>query len=296
MNFLKLNQIENKPWIDYSSLSMYMTCPRKYWWRSIQHITTATDHPALTNGKAYHAAIADYHRARLAGASFNDAVEKGIATAIPIMQEIKVEGTKRNATVAEACLRNYFTRWNDDVSTILHVEVGGAVDLGDFLYVGLIDAIKDTPYGIGINETKTTTVVGDRWQLRGKPNMQIEGYMFMASVLLGKDVLSGTLDVIPIHEDSKKRKDPFRIPTTRTHEELAEWHRNVAHWFAKIEQDKHDDFFSMDTNQCVPLIGSDCPYHIVCKLYENPHGRSDITVPGEYIIKPWLPLGNLISA
>ncbi len=293
MRFIKIDQKLDKEWIDYTSLSTFITCPRKYWLRCLQDITSAVPHPALINGKAYHEGIAAYHKAIMGGATFEEAVDAGLKVAAVRMAEIKVEDAKRNTAVATSTLHNYFERWRNDVSKMLYVEVGGAVDVGDFLYVGLIDAIAETAYGVGIRETKTTTIVGDRWQLRAKPNLQVDGYMFMASVLLGGDVYAGCLDVIPIHEDAKKRKDPFRIMTTRSEAELATWHRNLMKWWKMIKVCKEDGFFPMATDACVPMIGSDCPFHIICKLYPDPHNVDvgEMKLPDGFVKKAWMPVG-----
>jgi len=157
----------------------------------------------------------------------------------------------------------------------------------------LIDAIVNSAFGYGIRETKTTTVVGERWQLRGKPNMQLEGYMFMASVLTGIKVLTGWLDVIPVHADSSKRKPPFRIMTQRSEGELANWHKEVSHWYRKIKMDKELNFFPKDTDQCTPLRSSDCPYTTLCRLYPDPFDIETLELPAEFSIRPWLPLESL---
>jgi len=295
MQLIKLEDAITRNWVDFSSLSAYITCPRRYWWQCIQSVSPLDVHPALTNGRGYHASIASYHIAKLAGATHEEAVEAGIKSLVPIMEEIKVEDPDRNTPVAISTMKNYFERHKNDTGKPLYVETGGAVDLGDIVYVGLIDLIIELQsFGITVRETKSTTVVGERWQLRGNPNMQIDGYLFMASVLLDINIFSAQLDVIPVHHDASKRKLPFRIFTTRSEKDLAAWHKDVVHWARQIAMCKERNYFPRWTDACIPLRGSDCPYTLLCRKYPDPHTQEvALELPREYTIRPWLPLESM---
>jgi hypothetical protein len=290
---ITLPKYKGNEWIDFSSLSNFMTCPRKYFWRSILNIDDAGQNIALMNGSAYHEALSIYHNAIITGFGHEKAFAMAIYTLQTEMSKIIEPDKKRNATVATDTLSFYLEKYRDSPYKLIHAELTGAIDMGEFLYVGKLDGNIETPYGEGILETKTTSVVGDRWQSRGKPNKQIEGYMFLASVIFDRLIRVGVLDVIPIHEDPKKRKDPFRITTMRTEEELNAWSRDTLEWWHKIQDCTNRNYFPMHTERCIPLVGFSCPYTILCNKYADPFvydESTELEFPDQFIVREWNPL------
>jgi hypothetical protein len=279
--------LQHRDWIDFTSLSTFQYCPRRYWWAYRQGVQVREEHPALINGQAYHKAIATYHQSRGAGIPHQQSMLAAFEACQKIMKRITVEDKTRNMTVALETLHDYFTRWEAEMYSTQEVEVTGAIDLGDLLYVVRIDRIFSSPLGEGIMETKTTSIVGDRWQQRGKPNDQITGYLFAASVLGSKRTV-GVLDVIPIHDQSSKRKPPFRVITYRSEEELAIWHRNVVEWWKLIKGCEATNWFPMHTGNCIPLIGASCPYHPLCS--SHPDQPDTYELPEEFAVRHWNPL------
>lgn len=284
----------SKDWLDYSSLVKFQRCPRAYFWAHIMNIKPSTQPVALINGKAYHEGIAIYHECRKIGMSHLEAIEKGIEAALVIIREITIEDAKRNSSVCESTLRGYFAQWENEFFITKTIETGGAIDLDDFVFIFRIDRIVDMNSslfkGLGVIETKTTTIMGSKWQKRGKPNLQIEGYMFGASVLLGEDILNGVLDVIHIHDNPSRRETPFRIITSRSHAELEAWHHNIVKWWGRIKVCKKENFFPMTTENCYPLLGMECEYTSLCAKYPNPHiFVNEIEIPDEYMIDEWKP-------
>jgi hypothetical protein len=284
---IPLNKVD-KDWLDYTSLTYFMRCPRMYWWRCRQNIVKSAEAVALLNGAAYHDCIAAFHQERLRGVSFEHAVAGAMEVLIDGMKKITIEDPKRNVSVAMDTLGYYFMKWSGDVMTTKAVEVGGAIDLGDFLFIFRIDGLGEGPFGLTVIERKTTTIVGSRWQQRGKPNLQMEGYMFGASVLTGDDYLSGCLDIIPIHENARRREEPFRIFTMRTKDELANWHQNIAEWWKSIKTCITDDYFPMNTESCVPLLGMSCDYTQLCSMYPSMNHES-LEIPAEFKQEEWKP-------
>jgi PD-(D/E)XK nuclease superfamily len=288
------NLDKSKPWLDFSSLSIFMKCPRAYQWRMIKEITTSGCKAALINGEAYHEAIATYHRSKLAGASHDEAKELGLRAMVPIMKLIKVEDDKRNLTVAFSTVDNYFEFWKDEACTVEQVEVSFAVDMMDFLYVGRIDSIKRSPvFGQLVNETKTTSIVGKKWSERTNPNMQIDGYIAAIYITTGNRPDGGILDVIPV--DAKLKEKPFRFITTRTEEDIDTWARDIQSWYKSIELCHDMNYFPRHgdpLNSCVPVLGYSCDYVTLCRMYPRiPEG--EIEIPSEYMIESWAPFQEL---
>ena len=275
-----------KDWIDYSSLNLFMKCPRSYYWRCEQNITSSTDSSALINGKVYHDTISTFHNHLLSGVDFN--IAKSVALESVLNSELGTikDNSKHNTTVAISTLNNYFDTWKNEEYTTVHVEIGVAADLGDFIYLGKIDRVVNSPFGLMIMETKTTSVVGNRWLMRGKPNLQIDGYIGAYYINTGEMPAGGILDIIPINE--KSLKQPFRVLTMRTRKDIENWLHNIKHWFRIIMECKSNNHFPMNPENCIPIIGANCIYYTLCNLY--PHiDTSTYDIPDEYKVEKWMP-------
>lgn len=279
----------NKEWLDFSSLTLLMKCPRKYYWRHELNLATAELRPALINGKAYHDGIAAFHTHLLSNNDFQMACMTGIECALRVMQGITVEDPKRNSSVCAETLAGYFTKWQDSDYKTLEVEIGFAADLIDFVFVGKIDRYVDSSFGKMVMETKTTSIVGEKWGKRGKPNLQIDGYTAGIYILTGEMPYGGVLDIIPIHEDSRKRKEPFRIITSRSLGDVEAWNDNIHEWWNTLSRYRESGTWPQNTQECVPILGYECEFQSLCTLYPRLVSEQDIKVPDAYIIEKWEP-------
>lgn len=275
------------PWLDYSTLSMLQRCPMSYFWRMIQHVTPAEDGAALINGTAYHEAKAVYLQSIMDGIEHDEAKKRALLAAIPIMQKITVDDPKRNLTVAANTLNYYFDFWKDSHYKPLEVEIGFAVDLMNFFYIGRSDSFESCPFGDVVVETKTTTIVGNRWDFRGEPNLQIDGYVAARYITTGKMPWGGVLDVIPIHH--QKLIPPFRIMAPRNEMNVERWMEEVQEWFITLQRYKESRIFPKNTEMCIPLVGYSCNYRLLCKMFPQPYHMKEIPLPGEFKVEKWAP-------
>lgn len=296
-NIANLKDVKGRPWMDFTSLNKLMTCPRQYWLSAIQKINTVGVKPALINGTAYHECKAAYLKSRLKGADHELAKLVGMEVLVPIMEQITEPDPARNLTNAQITMDNYFDYYQDEVYEPIEgcVEVHFAIDMVDFLYVGNIDAIKNWPgFGLLVEETKSTSIIGTRWELRGKPNLQIDGYFAAAYIITGQLPYAAQLDVIPVHKDPLLKKNfPFRILTIRNEKDVDAWAHNVRHWWHTKMEYEAKGFFPQNTERCVPLVGFGCEYTTLCEMYPNPHDLDSLELPGHYEISEWAPYEEL---
>ena len=274
----------DKPWLDYSSLVMLMSCPRKYYWKVVKEISSSEEPAALINGEAYHEAKATYLKLKKAGiGSHSEWKDKALESMIPIMAQITSEDPKRNLTVAFSTMNNYFDFWRDEPYEVIEVEVKFAVDMISFVFVGRIDSIKRHPsFGKLVEETKTTTVVGKRWENRVKPNLQLDGYYSAMYILTGEVYGGGILDIIPV--DEKLKQPPLRFITPRTLEDVKDWTSNIQEWWITLSRYKESGIFPQNTETCYPILGYNCEYTTLCGMYPHPYSMDEIEIPGEYHI------------
>jgi len=320
---LKESLIKNRSWLDYSSLENFMSCPRWYYWRSVRGLSTGSS-AALIAGKAIHEAIATYHTTLRDGGNHDEALAKALDVLPPIMAEVKDDDPKRNLSVVRERLETYFNHWRNSTDQTLEVEIGFAVDLTTGwvclkcnhatdtastggkcpncdedlvenapVFVGKIDRVVRTEFGVLINETKSTTIVGNRWHLRVKPNLQTDGYCRAWQIMTGERPAGARLDVIPLHEKPTSKHEPFRYIGIKTEDDLDAWEHDIRLWYKFILTCMASGEWPRNTNRCYPLTGYSCPYPTLCEMYpKTPHG--EITIPEQYTYDPWVPWDGLV--
>jgi len=273
-------------WLDYSTLTLFMKCPRAYYWRMHKHLQVPGI--ALHFGKAVHAALAVWNK--------ENSEEKALCIFKEEMKSLIDEDPKRNLTTGIEALKAYFERWKDEAYKTIDVEVGFALDVKaskeDFTFIGKIDRIIESPFlGLGIMEHKTTTIAGEGWLERVDPNLQMEGYITALETIYGERPFGGVLDVIHIHENPKSRKPAIRVLKTKW--DSFDWSMNVSSWYDKIYECNKENFHPKNTEACKPIIGYSCAYQELCSLYPNPYILNEIQIPGKYVIEAWHPFEHI---
>jgi hypothetical protein len=281
----------DKPWLDFSTLNLLMRCPCSYFWRVEQEIDISAPSPAILNGAAYHDCKAAYYNARKSGKLHDVAIVEAIKVLKESMKELKSDDSKYSLTNAAETMINYFDLWLTNEHSTIDVEVGFAIDIVDFAFIGKIDRTVDSFMGRGIEETKSTSIVGDRWQLRGKPNLQIDGYYAGYYISTGVLPKYAVLDIIPVvlEKDRNKRGRPFKLLTTRSESDLDMWLSNIREWWNTLCRYKDSGIYPKNTEMCVPLVGYSCNYHQLCDLFPNPYKMKDIEIPDKYKRELWQP-------
>ena len=294
---------EKKLWLDNSSMSLLKLCPRKFFLRVEQQITAAETPAALSTGSACHLSKATYLKAKMKGVPHIDCKAVALMAVSKAMLAIPNPDDLRNEAVIHKVMSNYFDRWKDEPYTTTHVEIGFAVDLDDFIFVGVIDAAKQlAAYGRMIEETKTTTVVGERWHLRTKPNAQIDGYVAGWYINTGEMPYGAILDIIPIYDETRTREKgpaaqkkkaeknkPFRFITVRSKEDVDNWIVNIKEWYSHLMRFKETRVWPMNTDACAPLVGFTCEYLPICTEYPTVQNLDSMELSSIYKRELWEP-------
>lgn len=328
------SDINTKDWIDFSSLSLFWSCPQMYDLR-VNRMISSGPKASIINGSAYHECIHTYHQARLGGKSHDDAKVIGLASMVPIFDALTEFDPARNVNVAIETMDAYLERWKDEPYELIDSELGfsvlmegiiscrscfhsshereaftnrmhdgglmcpscGSFDISDgFVYVGKIDAVKKSrDFGILVNETKSTSIVGNRWQDRLKPNSQIDGYVAAYYLNTGVMPFGAILDVIPVKAEKSKRVDPFRMITNRTVADIEAWYKNVNYWWESILLCRRNSFWPRNTNACQPLVGFNCEYTSICNANPLISAEREIEISSSFTIEEWAPYPELLK-
>lgn len=285
-----------REWLDYSTISTFLRCPRRFMWQYIFHLRPSEANEAMTFGSAVHAAIATYRRYILRqdfdGIKRGDAIQEAFKVGSDILKDGGVSGNDPRYTLTSLAevVSEYLERWSEDYYIPLEIEVPFVVDFGDFVYCGSIDEIAEgTGFirGLMVKEIKTTGIVNDKWQERVKPNLQIDGYVAAVYAMTGT-IPNAFVDVI---YTAKKRKPSQRYTTTRTIDDILSWEENIFNIHEDIKRCYERWFFPKNTEMCVPLIGYSCSYRDLCMRHPSVKStKLEDYDPSGYIIEEWHPL------
>ena len=253
--------------LDTSMMNDFRKCPRYFELRHVEHLSLKTN-PAKAKpefGSALHDALESWYTHhdpskmdRAFGrrwGPFEGDDETGIRT---IMKGLAI--TKK--------YRDYFVNEPFD---IIDLEIGGAVDMGTFVFLFRCDGLiqyKDRG-DMMIFEHKTSAHKGF---LIPKPNHQIDGYIYGVKELTGQNVTGAILNQIYFRKGRKTEniEDTIsfnREETTRNDGEIERW-RKEALWLAEqVQECCRREFFPRTTSACTQY--GRCPYIELCQAGEG---------------------------
>lgn len=252
----------------------YKMCPRYFKYRHIEYLTSKDDASNFKAafGTAIHSALETWYKGIQAGISSDDKElkDKAIASFKESWNPYEGADEKFLRTMArgEAICRLYFEKFKDDPKQfkILHTEIGGSFELGEYIVLMKSDMVIENSQGIGIFETKTSAY---RNYLIVKPNTQIDTYMSGHRILKGLPVSFAILNQIYYRKGKAKETilettEFVREQTNRSDKELDEWKRDTLHLANTINKSCSEDRFPMNTKACTNYGG--CMFLNICKI------------------------------
>ena len=284
--------IESKTF-DNFGLDCFRNCPTLYDWRIKRGIIKpGARKTAADLGTGIHLALEHYYKEGM--------TDKSIAEAINLFAEYyaskqDISDEKRTLGRGLELLTKYFTKYRYEPFNVVATEVGGAAELGEYLYTYRMDLIVEwiTPKGTYLWDNKTTSSLG-----RGivKPNNQFTGYM-AAGIELYENLLGFMVNYIGVYKSDKQKdkstgkmveRDPFvRVPTSRTRREIEDWKVETINLIHQIEECQGRDIWPKFTNHCT-AYASKCAYLDLCQSQDK-----DIVIPlleaGVYEKSLWTP-------
>ncbi len=305
----KTQEVREDRLYDNTRISTYRACPRQFYFRHMMDFTRIGTAKPLVFGGCWHDAM-DVVWTLMCEDSKRDSIEVVEEAMRAFMVRWREEGfpdiddfdeetlaayNPRTPMVAMEMLFNYVEDRRSHFSEIelIAVEKPFAVPLDpnddSLFYVGRLDKVyrwkRDDRIYIG--EHKTTTSYKKDGPFRYdfmdsfSPNSQIDGYLFAAHMLYGKELKAVWIDAALVH---KTVHDGFRfIPVERQFAQLEAWLWEAHDWIAKLERDKADAIdgdreanymaaFPKNTSSCNAFTG--CQFAELCKTWSNPYGRT----------------------
>jgi len=170
---------ENEMTLDYTTLSDFLTCRKKYYWRHQRQLAPIEKPAAPTFGHACHTAWAVYYR----GGSVEDALKA-------FEDEYKdfevPEGDKRTMELGLKVLKDYFKRYKHNPFKVIDVEISHKIKISDTLTLAVrMDTTIDWD-GIRVMEHKTTSGLGAKFFDQFKLHHQVDCYILGCEDKYGK--------------------------------------------------------------------------------------------------------------
>lgn len=272
---------------DYTSLNIFLSCRRKYYWRMVRHLEPKTVSPALTFGLALHAALDAY---------YTEGIEKALEIFKATYKDREGEELR---TVANGIklLEAYAVVYKHEPFKVLgKPETGFVFPIGDILWGGRMDLPVEWNGDLYIVEHKTTARLASNFFKQFTPNMQVTSYIAGAQQYLGKKCHGCVINALEPWKQlkrpsakSKKTEDHFaRYVATRSQDDIEDFYATVSGIVSDIIECESglNNFYPNESN-CFSY-NYDCPYKQLCV-----YGDDDRFIKRDYNISKWEPYKQL---
>ena len=257
--------------MDYSTMSDFLKCPLRGYYRHILNITPRRIHPALSFGQAFHDAMAvwykegDQEKAKLSFAkTWSDYLKEADQEKEDLLMGTSPDDSKRNLENGLSILDGYFSTYPVENWEILSNEMPFKVLLGEvegvpYYLTGKMDLYVQWGKFKYVVDHKTTSMLGRNYFDNFNPSLQLDGYVYACREIFGEcdgAIINAALVA--------KTKQTFERDTfSKTSEDLELYKREALHIMWWINQMKSADRYFMNTDACT-LYGA-CPFLELCR-------------------------------
>ena len=234
---------------DPSSISCFLECPRKFYYRYVIGLEKREKPASLVFGEAVHLALAEYYRGR--------SMVEAIRVASPLLNEVEEERRGKEAfkVIMEAYAEQYPRE--KEVFEVEAVEVEGAIEVGEVLLCFRLDMYARFQNGVVVVDHKTTSSMGMHFFRRFRPNFQIDAYAFALKEMVGR------CDGVLINGIYVGKSPKFgRELSSRTPREHAVFKETLGCVVEEMRRCWEARKWRMNTTACNTYAG--CPFRDLC--------------------------------
>lgn len=269
---------------DYTMMSTFQTCQRKYELRINRGLVGKEAMTAPDFGKAIHAGLDSWYK----DADLEKAIEVFKAAFVE-----NPEDDKRTHKMGEWILCNYHEKYKDQPFKVLATEQEFTLPLknGNSL-IGRIDKVIEWDGVVWGMDHKTTSMLGDSYMKMHTPNLQFSGYtwaiqqmgypqcqgILVDAILVAKGLLEGkAARLVPLRRDFA-----YRSPA-----DVAEFLSITQNLHTLINQSECNNSWVPNWDACTDY--GECPYRKVCK---EPVEYREAIIKSDYKVEHWDPRGK----
>lgn len=271
---------------DYTMMSTYMTCHRKYHYRMERGLVGKVSQTAPDFGKAIHKGLDSWYH--------DHDLEK--ATAVfktHFVEQLDVDD-KRTHQVGAWILKNYDEKYRDQPFKVLQTEQEFCLPLGNGNnLIGRIDKIIEWDGVTWVVDHKTTSQLGPQYFRMHTPNLQFDGYTWAAHRLGYTNCQGVLVDAILVAKGlletaARGKLTPLaRDFAYRTNEDIDDF---VAHAWSIQQSIWNDELRGLWVpNYDACTYYGECPYRRICK---EPKDLRERIIGMDYRVSHWDPRGK----
>ena len=264
--------------LDYTTISDFLVCRRKFYWRHVRNLVPKVKSTALMFGGAWHKAMEAYWTE---GDAIKVFTEEYGEVDVPL-------GDKRSLERGLKILADYMKRYPVDSFEILASEGSHGVEFERIIpdpqlpeeisvwYYGKMDKVIRWNGGVYVMEHKTTSQLGYGFFSQFALNHQVDGYIYLCKDKYGE--CNGVLvDAVLI---AKVKMNCMRDVATRTEEDGKEFEVELDCIVQNIRWAIEHESYPMNKSLC--QYYGECAYRDLC-LY---HGDERV-IEGRYRESVW---------
>jgi PD-(D/E)XK nuclease superfamily protein len=298
--------------IDNFALTMFQTCPAKYFLRMREDWTSRRKSAALGFGGALHEGLAEWYRTgdKLKSLQAIDVAwpgnlpiddwrtkEKCLQVMVDYMKTYPQESFKIVGYPDAPMIENTFTlptgmflqckRCQDGDTSLPWEEECNSCGVARELieYGGIFDGLVEFGPNMYVLEHKTTSMLGSPphayYFNQFRPNNQVTGYVWAGGILSGQPVGGAFINAIGINKSSPTKF--ARNITTRTVDDLKKWLINVRATCQQIQDCELRGIWPMYTGSCT-MFGK-CEFHDVHVL--GTEREQQMWLEQQFVKQPW---------
>lgn len=296
---------------DATSLTLFQTCPRKYFYRMVKNLVPKRKSVHLVFGGLYAKALEDFYKYRAQGDDTDTALKKIVREAlinswtherdengnkIPgTGQPYNFDDAKKNRMSLVRSIIWYIDEFGDELRgapTTYHLQDGKpAVELSfvlefsdDILYCGHLDRVVEYGGNLHWMDQKTSGHPIDKRFFDGfTPDNQFSGYTWAGQMILRTPIKAGIVDGAEIGTNYTRFGRGF---VTRTKAQLEEWREDADETIHRARESYVAGKFPKNVTACGNYGG--CEYRNLCRM--SPEVRRHYEAGDYETHAPWSPI------
>ena len=280
-----VSSVKERIW-DYSTLSSFQTCRKKYYWEHIRNLKPKIKGAALEFGGAIHSALDEYYTSK-----DMEKVKQVFTQNWKDREGDEIRTVDNGIKMLEWYSRKY---QHEPFTPLGKPEQGFVFVIGDILFGGRIDLPVEWDGNLWIMEHKTTTRLGSGYFNQYELDKQITGYIVAAeSYFKGRKVMGCIVNVMEPWKElirptakSKAPEDHFaRSPITRTDFLKERFKLNVQRIVRDIHWcEENNEFMEAEKKEVCQYYNRPCPYLQLCQ-----YGEDERVMERDYMVEKWEP-------
>lgn len=285
---------------DSTSLSTFMTCPRKYYYSMIRQISPRNRSVHLIFGGHYATALEHFYKHRAEGKSLDEALLLVVREALENSWDYErgapqefLDSKKTRPNLIRSIVW-YIDQFGDESESGIKthhlpsgkpaVELSFTLDLDeDFVLCGHLDRVVDYGGSLYVMDQKTTGGTISQYFFDGfKPDVQMSLYSIAGQITIQSPVAGVIIDAAQIAVGFTRFERGFTYRSQTENEENLE---NFKHYIEMARSFTLLGRFPMNTTACGNYGG--CPFKSICSA---PPQHRERVIEAEYVEKIWDPI------